>query len=98
MGKLLLTGVDGNLGRQAAEYLLELEPVDNLIFCGYSEAALQKYVDMGVETHVTNFNFSDGLQEAFAGADRLALISMPFGGPSGRTPTRTWWTPPRPPG
>ena len=25
MGKLLLTGVDGNLGNQAAEYLLELE-------------------------------------------------------------------------
>lgn len=48
MGKLLLTGVDGNLGSQAAEYLLELEPVDNLIFCGYSEAALQKYADMGV--------------------------------------------------
>ena len=80
MGKLLLTGVDGNLGSQAAEYLLELEPVDNLIFCGYSEAALQKYADMGVETHVTNFNFSDGLKEAFAGADRLALISMPFVG------------------
>lgn len=80
MGKLLLTGVDGNLGSQAAEYLLELEPVDNLIFCGYSEAALQKYADMGVETHVTNFNFSEGLQEAFAGADRLALISMPFVG------------------
>lgn len=80
MGKLLLTGVDGNLGSQAAEYLLELEPVDNLIFCGYSKAALQKYADMGVETHVTNFNFSDGLQEAFAGADRLALISMPFVG------------------
>lgn len=36
MGKLLLTGVDGNLGNQAAEYLLELEPVENLIFCGYS--------------------------------------------------------------
>ena len=72
--------MDGNLGSQAAEYLLELEPVDNLIFCGYSEAALQKYAAMGVETHVTNFNFSDGLQEAFAGADRLALISMPFVG------------------
>ena len=80
MGKLLLTGVDGNLGSQAAEYLLELEPVDNLIFCGYSEAALQKYADMGVETHVTNFNSPDGLKEAFAGADRLALISMPFVG------------------
>ena len=28
MGKLLLTGVDGNLGSQAAEYLLEHETMD----------------------------------------------------------------------
>ncbi len=80
MGKLLLTGVDGNLGGQAADYLLELEPVENLIFCGYSEAALKKYADRGVETRVTNFNFSEGLKEAFSGAERLALISMPFVG------------------
>ena len=83
MGKLLLTGVDGNLGSQAAEYLLEMEPVDNLIFCGYSESALQKYADMGVETHVTNFNFSDGLQEAFAGADRPEPGQVYLGGGAG---------------
>ena len=35
MGKLLLTGVDGNLGAEAAKVLLELEDKDNLIFCGY---------------------------------------------------------------
>lgn len=35
---------------------------------------------MGVETRVTNFNSPDGLAEAFAGAERLALISMPFVG------------------
>ena len=35
MGKLLLTGVDGNLGQLAADVLLTLEPVENLIFCGY---------------------------------------------------------------
>ena len=48
MGKLLLTGVDGNLGSQAAEYLLELEPAENLIFCGYSEEALKKFAERGV--------------------------------------------------
>ena len=80
MGKLLLTGVDGNLGEQAAEYLLELEAPENLIFCGYSEAALAKFAARGVETRQTNFNSPDGLAEAFAGADRLALISMPFVG------------------
>ena len=47
MGKLLLTGVDGNLGETAAEILLTLEPKENLIFCGYSEEALKKYADMG---------------------------------------------------
>ena len=41
MGKLLLTGVDGNLGNQAAEDLLDLVEKDKLIFCAYSEAALK---------------------------------------------------------
>ena len=80
MGKLLLTGVDGNLGGYAAEVLLTLEEPSQLIFCGYSQQTLDKYAAMGVETHVTNFNSPDGLAEAFAGAERLALISMPFVG------------------
>ena len=80
MGKLLLTGVDGNLGGYAAEVLLTLEEPSQLIFCSYSQQALDKYAAMGVETRVTNFNSPDGLAEAFAGAERLALISMPFVG------------------
>ena len=80
MTKLLLTGVDGNLGGVAADILLTLEPKENLIFCGYNPASLEKYSKMGVETHVTNFNNPDGLVEAFKGADALALISMPFVG------------------
>ena len=80
MGKILLTGVDGNLGAVAAEILLELEDKSNLIFCGYDPEALKKYEDMGVETHVTNFNQKEGLVEAFKGAERLGLISMPFVG------------------
>ena len=54
--------------------------MENLIFCGYSEEALKKFAERGVETRVTNFNFSEGLKEAFTGAERLALISMPFVG------------------
>lgn len=80
MGKLLLTGVDGNLGAEAAKILLTLEPKENLIFCGYNPKALEPYAALGVETRVTNFNHADGLAEAFKGAERLALISMPFVG------------------
>lgn len=80
MGKLLLTGVDGNLGGFAAEELLKLEPKENLIFCGYNPDSLKKYADMGIETHVTNFNNPDGLKEAFQNVEVVALISMPFVG------------------
>ena len=80
MGKLLLTGVDGNLGAEAAKILMELEKKENLIFCGYNPDALKPYADIGIETRVTNFNHKEGLAEAFAGAERLALISMPFVG------------------
>ena len=76
MGKLLLTGVDGNLGAEAARVLLTLEDKSNLIFCGYSEDSLKGFAAQGVETHVTDFNYPDGLAEAFKGADVLALISM----------------------
>ncbi len=80
MGKLILTGVDGNLGNQAARYLLDLVEKDKLIFCGYNSKLLEEFSQMGVETRVTNFNSLDGLAKAFEGADKLALISMPFVG------------------
>ena len=32
MGKMILTGVDGNLGGEAARILLEIAPHDQLIF------------------------------------------------------------------
>ena len=81
MGKILLTGVDGNLGSIAAETLLKLEKKENLIFVAYSEKALTKYKEMGIDTRVADFNYYEGLEEAFKGADILGLISMPFVGP-----------------
>lgn len=80
MAKLLLTGVDGNLGSEAARVLLGLAKKEDLIFVGYSEEALKVFAEQGVETRQANFNNYEGLEEAFKGADRLALISMPFVG------------------
>lgn len=80
MSKLLLTGVGGNLGSEAAEVLIKLAKKEDLIFVGYSEEALDKYKKQGIETRVANFNNYEGLEEAFKGAERLALISMPFVG------------------
>ena len=78
MNKLILTGVDGNLGGQAAEYLLTIAEKDRLVFCGYDPASLEKFSAHGVETRETNFNHVEGLAEKFAGGEVLALISMPF--------------------
>lgn len=80
MGKLILTGIDGNLGEQAAKYLLEIVNKEDVIFCSYDPAALKKYEAQGIETRETNFNTIDGLVDTFAGAEKLALISMPFVG------------------
>lgn len=80
MGKLLLTGVDGNLGGMAAKYLMELVDKDQIILCGYNPDSLKEYEAMGIETRVTNFNKLEGLSKTFEGAEKLALISMPFVG------------------
>ncbi len=80
MSKLLLTGVGGNLGSEAARVLLELCKKEDLIFVGYNEEVLKEYAKQGVETRVADFNNYEGLEDAFKGADRLALISMPFVG------------------
>jgi len=80
MGKLLLAGVGGNLGTEAAKVLLTLEDKSNLIFCSTREAPLKPYADMGVETRVVDFNYYENLEQAFKGADVVAFISMPFVG------------------
>lgn len=80
MSKLLLTGVGGNLGNEAARVLLRLTDRENIILCGYEETLLKTFAEQGVETRITNFNKKEGLKEAFRDAERLALISMPFVG------------------
>lgn len=80
MKKLIVTGVDGNLGRVAAEQIQQLVEPDKLIFCSFNEEALKPYAAKGIETHQTDFNNPTGLSHAFANGEKLLLISMPFVG------------------
>lgn len=89
MYRILLNGVDGNFGGKAAKVLLEKWPHEDLIFTAPKEAGLAKWKDRGVETRIADFNDPEGLEKAYAGADTMILISMPFVGPRRRKAQKT---------
>ncbi|MDR2197556.1 MAG: NmrA family NAD(P)-binding protein [Coriobacteriales bacterium] len=78
--RILITGVDGNFGRKAAQTIVELVEPERLIFTSPTGRGLEEFARLGVTTRVANFNHSEGLVEAFAGAETLLLISVPFVG------------------
>ncbi|VDG20881.1 NmrA family NAD(P)-binding protein [Lactiplantibacillus mudanjiangensis] len=80
MDKYVFTGVDGNFGGQAATVALKLLDKSQLIFTAPTEKGLAKYQNQGITTKVTDFNDPDGLAQAFTGAKKVLLISMPFVG------------------
>ena len=84
MKKILMNGVDGNLGSKAAAALLEKWPHEDLIFTASTKSGAEKYKDTGVETRVADFNDEEGLADVFRGADTMVLVSMPFVGPKRR--------------
>lgn len=80
MGKIIVTGVDGNLGGHAARAILKKVPATDLIFTAPNKKALEQFAQQGVSTRHANFNSPEQLSEAFAGGEALLLISMPFVG------------------
>ena len=80
MGKIIITGVDGNFGGFAANAVLERVPAEKLIFTSPNVSALEKYKQKGVDTRFADFNDPEQLKEAFADGEVLLLISMPFVG------------------
>lgn len=49
MKKLIVTGIDGNLGRVAAKEIQKLVPAERLSFCSYNENALKPYEKVGIK-------------------------------------------------
>ncbi|MDW8803126.1 NmrA family NAD(P)-binding protein [Clostridium sp. A1-XYC3] len=80
MGKIIMTGVDGNFGGFAARSIMKKVPFENLIFTAPNLKTLEQYANQGVETRRADFNDPAQLKEAFEGGEVLLLISMPFVG------------------
>lgn len=80
MNKIVINGVNGNLGHQALQYVSKLIPKGKLLLTTPTAANLKKYADKGYKTAVADFNKPDQLVKVFANADKVLLISMPFVG------------------
>jgi NAD(P)H dehydrogenase (quinone) len=72
--RLLVTGASGQLGRRVIELLLEAG-IPNLVAASRDPAKLADLAARGVETRRADFDDPASLAVAFAGVDRLLLVS-----------------------
>ncbi|MFF5434818.1 SDR family oxidoreductase [Streptomyces griseofuscus] len=73
---IVVTGATGQLGRLTIEALLRRGiPAADIIATGRDIARTKDLADRGITVRRADFSDTDGLAEAFAGADRLLLIS-----------------------
>jgi NAD(P)H dehydrogenase (quinone) len=73
---VVVTGATGQLGRLAVEALLRRGvPASEVVATGRDTSGLKDLADRGVVVHRADFTDRDGLAKAFAGADKLLLIS-----------------------
>lgn len=71
---LLVTGASGQLGRRVVELLLEAD-AGTIIATTRTPEKLADFSERGVVVRHADFNEPDSLAKAFAGVDRLLLIS-----------------------
>jgi NAD(P)H dehydrogenase (quinone) len=72
---VIVTGASGQLGRLVAEELLERVPADELIFVTRHPDALDHLTARGATVRHGDFDAPESLAGAFAGGERMLLIS-----------------------
>ena len=77
MTRILVTGASGHLGRLVVKHLLETGnvPPASIVAGSRDPSKLADLAALGVETRAVDFDKEDALPEAFAGIDRLLIIS-----------------------
>ncbi|TNM62011.1 SDR family oxidoreductase [Aliirhizobium smilacinae] len=77
MTKLLVTGAAGQLGRAVLNHLLETSKVSagDIVAASRDTSKLADLASKGVETRKADFTDENGLAAAFAGIDRVLIIS-----------------------
>jgi NAD(P)H dehydrogenase (quinone) len=71
----LITGASGGLAKTAAEMLLESVPAEQVILTTRAPDKLQSFADRGAQVRYADFAVPDSLEAAFAGAERMLLVS-----------------------
>jgi len=77
MGKIIMTGVDGNLGGHALETILPLVAKEDLILTTPNPAAVEAFKAQGFDARLANYLDPEQLKEAFAGGETMFLVSLP---------------------
>jgi NAD(P)H dehydrogenase (quinone) len=77
MAKLLVSGANGKLGRAVIRHLLETAKVSasDIVAASRDTSRLADLADLGVDTRKADFTDVAGLEAAFAGIDRVLIIS-----------------------
>lgn len=73
--KLLVTGATGKLGTKIVEYLLTKIEAENVIISVRDPKKAASFAARGIEVRQGDFDAPETLQQAFAGVDRLLIIS-----------------------
>jgi NAD(P)H dehydrogenase (quinone) len=74
-GRLAITGASGQLGRLTAELVLARCAPRDVILATRTPAALREFAARGADVRHADFDDPHSLRAAFAGAERLLLIS-----------------------
>lgn len=83
--RIIVSGASGQLGGLVVEELLDRGvPAENLILVSRTPERLQRYASLGASTRYGDFTEPESLDEAYAGGERMLLISI--GGAGGRRP------------
>lgn len=72
---IVITGASGQLGRLVIDQLLKSVPADQLVAAVRTPASVADLAAKGVVIREADYNRPDTLESAFAGADKLLLIS-----------------------
>ncbi len=75
MDALIITGASGQLARRAAEHVLATAAPPRLILVTRSPAALDDLAQRGADVREGDFDDPHGLARAFAGGERMLLVS-----------------------
>ncbi|WP_316245523.1 NAD(P)H-binding protein [Gorillibacterium timonense] len=74
---ITITGANGKLGSLIIQHLLNRIPAERIVACVRHVESGTAYAELGVEVRHCDYDQPDSLEQAFAGASQLLLISSP---------------------